>query len=261
MRIATPAGVIDTHRTTRPGPGYDMVIVEDRFQLHRHGENIVDRGMATATFTRQVIEHHPEIVDETIGREIVRMIDRREVEPQAGPVPAPGIHPGGVLPPAELRAQYRDNYFRDNLDAGLLADRIQENIRNHARDVAAQENVPAQGYAEFRGNWTATNAPLRYTWTPGDQGPAEIRIAPIAGAAQAVEAAGEAMGALTRLREQFERVQLGATQNGEEVKKMATKIKQECACGSPDDENWEHAHDECTFLDRPSSEWVDEGHA
>lgn len=35
--------------------------------------------------------------------------------------------------------------------------------------------------------------------------------------------------------------------------------KNECSCGHPDDPNWEHAHDECTFLDRPSSQWRDEG--
>lgn len=34
-----------------------------------------------------------------------------------------------------------------------------------------------------------------------------------------------------------------------------------CSCGQPDDPNWEHTHDECTFLDRPSTEWYDEGPA
>jgi hypothetical protein len=34
-----------------------------------------------------------------------------------------------------------------------------------------------------------------------------------------------------------------------------------CSCGHPDDPNWQHEHDECTFLDRPSSEWYDEGEA
>lgn len=39
------------------------------------------------------------------------------------------------------------------------------------------------------------------------------------------------------------------------------KNPEDCACGNRQDPNWEHHHDECTFLDRPSSEWIDEGAA
>lgn len=35
--------------------------------------------------------------------------------------------------------------------------------------------------------------------------------------------------------------------------------KKLCSCGHPDDPNWEHAHNECTFLDRPASEFYDDG--
>lgn len=39
----------------------------------------------------------------------------------------------------------------------------------------------------------------------------------------------------------------------------ADKPKLDCACGEPQDRGWLHEHDECTFLDRPSSEWQDDG--
>lgn len=42
---------------------------------------------------------------------------------------------------------------------------------------------------------------------------------------------------------------------------LAAERVAKCSCGHPDDPNWQHEHDECTFLDRPSSEWYDEGEA
>lgn len=257
MRIGTHQGIIETRRSIRGGPNATTVVVEETFEMQREGRPTPERGIATMVFARELFERHPGAVDDAMGREIARMIERREVQvdPQVNRVGPPGVLAGGVLPPAELRPQYYHDFVEGRRD------------RLFGHPVVAQENVPGTFattggvIGEFRGgNWAATNNDrLRYTWTPD----AEVRFAPlvdVAPATAALRGVGDAIANAAAGSVGFHRA-MAAQQADGEVKQMATKIKQDCACGSPEDENWQHAHDECTFLDRPSSEWVDEGHA